>query len=488
MSESAHPGTDTVGGVDDGRSPRGGLSLARLDRALATWVPARRTRIVLGVALAVSIVFAVAGVPFTPSFLDHLRLDIDVYRLGAQTWRAGLPLYNDGSMPFTTSGLWLPFTYPPFAVLMFLPFTVVSLAAATIAITASTGVCLAVVVGVVLRRLDIGTADNRIWLTCAVTACCLWLNPVWMTLGFGQVNVVLMLLVAVDMYALRPGSRWRGVLIGVAAAVKLTPLAFLLVFLAFREWRVVARVLGTFVALGALGAVWAPRDSLHYWSKTVFHTDRIGDLSGALNQNINGFWIRAFPDAHGVQQVLWMVSSVLVTALAVVALRRCPPGISTPAVAVTAVWALLVSPTTWAHHWVWCIPVLLTLAMVAARTDSTRVRRAYTLLVASGLFVFAVAPFQFLPQQETRHWTVLGDLIGNLDLWWGLALLITVWAVPPRTTGNGPGVDRTTRDALRVDHAPGVAATRTNVHPREALSPFRQRVRSARARRPRSPS
>ena len=46
----------------------------------------------------------------------------------------------------------------------------------------------------------------------------------WQNLTFGQVNLFLMLAVLVDL--LRPERRWSGVLVGIVAGVKLTPLVF----------------------------------------------------------------------------------------------------------------------------------------------------------------------------------------------------------------------------------------------------------------------
>ena len=62
------------------------------------------------------------------------------------------------------------------------------------------------------------------WLVALLTLGALALEPVWQNLTFGHVNVLLMLAVLVDL--LRPERRWSGVLVGIAAGVKLTPLVF----------------------------------------------------------------------------------------------------------------------------------------------------------------------------------------------------------------------------------------------------------------------
>ncbi|MFD0927080.1 glycosyltransferase 87 family protein [Williamsia deligens] len=396
---------------------------------LARWSPSRVTTILIAVAFAVTALIRVTGTPFSHSFGELDRIDIDVYRLGAQMWRNGGSLYASGSMPFTSDGIWLPFTYPPFAALSFLPFTVVPLVVAGTVMATITVIATVVGTAVVLRRLRIGSSTNRRWLVLAVATAALWTNPYWMTLGFGQINVVLLVLVAVDLLVLGPrGSRWHGTLIGVAAAIKLTPLAFVLYLVVRRDGRAVARAVGTFAVAAVVALIWAPTDSIRYWSHTVFHTDRIGDLAGGINQSVNGMWIRLLGEGGG-EKLVWAASVLVLTTLAWFAISRAQRlGGDVLSVCVTALWAVMVSPTSWAHHWVWAVPAILALAAAASRSDRTAVRRTLGVLAASGTVVLVLAPFQFF-HGDPRHWSVPETVLGNAFCLWGLAVLITMVAL-----------------------------------------------------------
>ena len=415
---------------------------------LTGWSPSRAVIAAIVAAFAVTAMIRVTGTPFTHSFGRFDRIDIDVYRLGAQMWRNGGSLYASGSMPFTTDGIWLPFTYPPFAALSFLPFTVVPLVVAGTVMAVVTLIATLVGIAIVLRALRIGSDSNRIWLVLAVSTVALWTNPYWMTLGFGQINVVLLVLVAVDLLVLGPrGSRWHGVLIGVAAAIKLTPLAFVLWLVVRRDGRAVLRAVGTFAAAAVIALVWAPSDSARYWSHTVFHTDRIGDLAGGINQSVNGMWIRLLGSGGG-EKLIWVASVLVLTALAWVAISRARTvGGDVLGVCVTAVWAVMVSPTSWAHHWVWAVPAVLALAAAAYRSDRVRTRRTLFVTAGTGLVVVGVAPFQFFHGDPTR-WSVAQTVLGNAFCLWGLALLVVmvvlgrVRAVRP-PDGQAAGSDRT---------------------------------------------
>lgn len=428
--------------------------VTRTDAMMRRWAPSRRARVAIAGGLLVSTVLQIVGVPFTSSFGTRTRIDLDVYRLGAQIWQQGQSLYADGSMPFTSDGIWLPFTYPPFAALGFVPLGALPLGLAGVVMSVLTVALTVVIVAIVLRVCDVGSTSNRWWIAMIATIGMIWLNPVWMTLGFGQVNIILTTMILVDVFVIGFGRTRRlapaqGVLIGLAAAVKLTPLVFIAVFVAARRWRAVATSALTFVAAAALAWIWLPSDSWDYWTHTLFHTTRIGDPAGWINQNLNAMWIRLIPQSTTAEHVMWVLSSLAATALMVAAVRSCRPvsafaemadpararaGIDAMLVTCSiAVWGLLVSPTSWAHHWVWSIPIIVTTAVVAVRSTIRRHAIAYGICAASGVVIFALGPFQFL-RPAALGAGPLDHVIGNSYSLWGLAFLALVWLLPPGPT------------------------------------------------------
>ncbi|MDY6811973.1 MAG: mannosyltransferase, partial [Actinomycetota bacterium] len=101
--------------------------LSEADARLHRWLPSVRARAVIATAFVASVTLQIVGIPLTSSFGTRTRIDLDVYRLGAQIWQQGQSLYADGSMPFTSDGIWLPFTYPPFAAIGFVPLGMLGL-------------------------------------------------------------------------------------------------------------------------------------------------------------------------------------------------------------------------------------------------------------------------------------------------------------------------------------------------------------------------
>ncbi|WP_244931392.1 glycosyltransferase 87 family protein [Nocardioides sp. W7] len=328
-------------------------------------------------------------------------IDLDVYRFGGVALADGAGLY-DGADPATG----LPFTYPPFAAGLMAPVAQlppVLLAAGWAA--ASVAALLAVLRLLLPRRHPHAVL--------ALTAGCLLLEPVWQSLSFGQVNLFLMLLVAYDV--LRPDRRTAGVLIGVAAGIKLTPLVLVaLLVLAGRRVPAV-RAVAAFVGTVALGFLLAAGDSATYWTHTLWDPARIGGLSFTSNQSVNGVLVRML--GREAPTPLWLVvAGALSGALLVLGALWWRRGQADLALLLGALAMLLASPVSWSHHWVWAAP-----AVVVLWRRSRRIAVAWTAL-------FASACIWWPPHREDRElgWGPLDHLVGNAYVW--AALLLGGWA------------------------------------------------------------
>src|SRR5258705_9879534 len=245
--------------------------------------------------------------------------------MGGRPWLDGRPLYADGPIFRTRGGPALPFTYPPLAAVAFAPFAWLSLAAASVAITLTTLVLLIASTVIVLTRLDVWpqtsvTAEppwlRRCWLAIAIVApAVIYLEPIRSNFDFGQINVVLMTLVIADCVPRR--TPWpRGLLLGVAIALKLTPAVFLLYFLLRRDTRALLVAAASVVAATLVGFLLAWQDSFQYWTRTVHDTDRIGTATLNTNQNIAGALAR-LGLGEGGRVVLWTLAWLAVLALTV---------------------------------------------------------------------------------------------------------------------------------------------------------------------------
>lgn len=359
----------------------------------------------IGIAIMNGLVLVWFVAPPGP-WLTKLRIDLDVYRLGAKVWLAGGDLY--GKLPPTIIPSHLPFTYPPISAVLFTPFTFVPYVVASAVVTMLSIAALALVVVVVLRSLDVRPTYQCVGLVLPVA---LLLEPVRVTLYFGQINILLMALVVLDCLVAKP--RWsRGVLVGLAAAIKLTPAVFVLFFLLRGDKRAAATAAVSFVCVTAAGFLFNPRGSIRYWTSTVFNSDRIGKVTQESNQSINGVLSRV-----GVERgLLWLVLVCAVIVLGAMAVRRVESPVE--ALVLNAFIVLLISPVSWSHHWVWCVPALLTAGVTAWRSRS----RPAIVLSAGGAAVFLLSPHWWWDADD--GWTWLTLTVGNAYAWCAIGMLV----------------------------------------------------------------
>jgi alpha-1,2-mannosyltransferase len=276
----------------------------------------------------------------------------------------------------------LPFTYPPFAALLFASVSPFSFASWQYALTAASILALPVIayVSLGLARREAGAgrlgrrqppagrsagrevSAGRLAGALALAAVSLWLEPVQKTLLFGQLNLLLLVLVMAD-FAGPDTRRWKGAGIGIAAGIKLTPLIFIPYLYMTRRRRAALTGLAAFVATVVLGFILLPRDSAAYWGGGFA---KLGDRPERLvNQSINGVIQRTM---HGGSAALagWLVLAGLTIAVGLaVAAAAGRHGRELLAIVVCGVTELLVSPISWTHHWVYVVPAL---ALAASQT------------------------------------------------------------------------------------------------------------------------
>lgn len=374
--------------------------------------------------------------PFLPErfkLTPPYRIDLDVYRLGAETFLRGRDLY--ATLPDTEIGANLPFTYPPLAAMLFAPLALLTMRDANLLVSFGTLGLVVLVMVLVIRELTQVRGRTLILAGLAAGAAAFWLGPVRESVEFGQINVVLMALVVFDVVAGR-GKRWQGALTGLAMAIKLTPAVFLAYFLVRREWRALATAAVSALLFTLLGFAVAWGDSVTYWTGTITDPDRIGQLAYLSNQSLNGVLLR-LGLTGGTATLAWFVASaVLGLSLLALMAHLFRLGHDLAAALTMGFYALLASPVSWSHHWVWAGPALVLLAVWSRRSGNVLGWG----LVASGLAIFVGRTIWDLPDDahEGLTWTWQQHVVGNAQVVWGLAFLAYLALGAPRRDVDTP--------------------------------------------------
>ncbi|MFJ2028179.1 glycosyltransferase 87 family protein [Streptosporangium sp. NPDC087985] len=390
------------------------------------------------------LLIAVAVAPLVLQWLgnadDQRLVDLDVYRTGGQAILAGRPVYDF----VTPAPQLLPFTYPPIAALLATPLAMMSWPAAQWVWTALVFVMLAVSIGYGFRAV-LGRAasqrdtDGRAvpeWarglglpaLSAVLMIACTYLMPVRDQIRFGQVDVLLVALCLADCVARRPA--WpRGMLIGLATAVKLTPGVFLIYLLitgfgpGARQEQRRTFFMATFTAglLTLLPFLVIPADAADFWFHALLDPERLGANAATTNQSMRGMLIRLYlPDQ--LTSLLWLALVAVVAWYGFRHARRALlDGHAVTGVALVGLMAVLLSPVAWIHHLAWVVVVLGALA--GDGRDPVRVR------VAACVWLFYVIPIPWWGVTiKAAEIPVLSPVLGKIvQNGFGLGALALVW-------------------------------------------------------------
>src|SRR5262249_647868 len=294
----------------------------------------------------------------------------------------------------------------------------------------------------------------RIGATLAIASVALWLQPVQQTLEFGQVNLILMLIIVAD-FSLPAGAWPKGAGIGLAAGFKLTPLIFIPYLVLTRQFRMAMTAIVPFAVTIACSFVLLPGLSRQFWLGGLFlHSGRTGNLAYVGNQSLNGALARLMGGAQ-TAHLYWVIASVVVGILGLlIAAWWARHGHEMLGVLLCALTGLLISPLSWSHHSVWSAQALAVAAAAVVRAAGplpwwprsrtgtarpiTRAERPGWRRWAFWLTVTAlVTPFYTLPQSLVPASVVQGLgahgaqlLTGNLYVVDGLAILCLAGLLP----------------------------------------------------------
>ena len=352
----------------------------------------------------------------------------------------------------------LMFTYPPAAALLFVlfaPFGPVIGADIffwiSLVITALTTLWL---VSHFSGKHSVKAVLRHFWLRPAAVltfGLVVLLGPWRETLAFGQINILLFALVMLDFLERRGG--WpRGLLTGVAAGLKLTPLAFAFYFLVRGDWRGLRNMAFGFLAAFGLGFLILPRESKIYWGELLPDTSRVGGGAYVDNLSIRGALLH-FAGPQAEVGPYWLLLSLAAAAAAAVVIRLATlAGTDLLALAAAALLMLLISPVSWSHHWVWValfLP-LLGAGLCSLPPDRRGMRISGWILLCTSAVVFYFSPktlalvlgAQDLNAQDPVLWLMVssaGVFCGAGMLAWWFALL---WPGRPKgwwRTGHASG-------------------------------------------------
>ncbi len=298
---------------------------------------------VASLAIAVGIAWSVFFVVRTQPFVF---IDLDYYRAALATVAAQQPLYP--ALP-----------YPPVAILVIAWLGGLPVEPGNQLWTAATiALCLVLAAVLARRSFQAGGAEHpgrwRFALRFSLMGLVLLLSmPMFSQLTSGQVTLIIITLAFLDVAGVVP-PKAQGVLVGVAGAIKLTPLIFIPYFLATGQRRQAAVATAAFGVATGIGFAILPGDSLFFWAH-LGKSDQFGNPARVDNLSIHAALMRWLP-AAGQLPVVWIGLGLAVAAFAMLRARRhFQAGQEMEAALTVGAASVVLSPITWPHYLVWVV-------------------------------------------------------------------------------------------------------------------------------------
>ena len=380
---------------------------------------AGQARLLLRLAAAGAVAVAVKSFvvdPLTGHFGGSFE-DFGAYMGAARSMAAGGSPYAQFS---STTPVMSGFTYPPFAAILVQPLALLTDRQA-LSVWLALSLVTTVAAAIIVARVALPASWPRVELALLAAIA---FGPVTYNYWHGQINGVIFLLLAVAYWAYVDGRQTTaGVVIGLAAGIKVAPIVLLVLLVRRRWWRGSAAMLATLGATIAAGLVVIGAGPTRTFISEVLPT-LSRPMGWLYSQSITSVIGRLFNHSVLVVQstpmwmnVLCVVAGVAILGMAAWVTRPGElPGAERGAEFGLGVVAMLLAGSLawYAHFTALLIPLAAAAGLVASRGRSTE--RSLAVATAAAIVVFGVvAPFGIAQLGMTSL-----DSLSRTPLWWPL--------------------------------------------------------------------
>ncbi len=274
--------------------------------------------------------------------------DFNIYYLAGRDLLVGRELYKNPQIDNN---------YPPSALLFTLPFSQMPQQAAEKIWTISSLFFLISSIIIVLKSVNKYSVTNVL----LVFSIAIWTFPVKFSFGLGQINFLILFFYSLSIYfSIRKKDSLAGMFLGLAAAIKLTPLLLVLFLWRKRRFTSVLTAFFTFLCLQLIGLLaFSSTNTFNYVFQVLPNIPTVGNAA-YYNQAITGLLARA-----GLSnQISWFINYLglgflVILLLKLVKSEKVAPLRELMEYGGFIILSLLGAGLAWQHHFIWLlIPII----------------------------------------------------------------------------------------------------------------------------------
>lgn len=262
---------------------------------------------------------------------------------------SGANPYQGGNALFT------PQVYPPTEFLFFLPISLLPVLTASYLYTVISIICLVVscVLLTKIFKISFFSNINLLFMSCIFIS-----FPTKFTLGMGQINIFVLLLLVLSLFFLQKKSDFLGgVFLGISLVIKLFPVLLPVYFLMELQKKILLGVIISFLVSVLLVIIFIPGKIYYEFIFSVLPTLLSSWKLDYYNQALSGVIGRSFgtEELAIILKSLISVIVILMTFFVTFKNRQKDFLTSSLKIGIFVTVSLLVNTFSWQHHFVWLV-------------------------------------------------------------------------------------------------------------------------------------
>jgi len=297
------------------------------------------------IRIAIISLFIVALLLILKSLFLNSYPDFSIYYFATKDSLRGLN-------PYTQKTYFSAFTYPMFSVLLFIFLSYIKINIAAKIWTVISILCLLSSDYFLLKLYKKSIYSNESIFLISLT---LLYFPVKFTLGMGQINLAILLLITLCIYYfVKKQIKFASIFLALSISIKLFPVLFVPYFLKYNKKAVVYTILGLAVFLGISIALTGYRNNVYFIThfSALLNSPKIA----YYNQALSGFLLRS-PLPKAWQSIIYISISFIMVVTTAIAILKSKTEKYILALAAGSVisLSLIINTFSWQHHFVWLI-------------------------------------------------------------------------------------------------------------------------------------
>jgi len=308
-----------------------------------------------------------------PLVFNTNMYDFNSYYISAYATQKGLDPYDTDTLQLLAKELGVPkvteYRYPPFNTLMFLPLSYLPYPAAVLLWRILNLALIALAVWLIWKTLSLPLDAETVLVIGLIL---FTFDPLIYNLAIGQINLLILFLLTGVAYAwTRQRQILAGVLLALAASIKVAPAVLFLYFLWKRGYKLVAAGISAMIAFAAIAFLALGEQPTRKFI-AILAAFAQEDNAWIANQSWRGFlsrlfvgdeYVHALYPAATLERALYYAGALALVVLTAVIIYRSREANSFHLeFAIVLIAFHLISPTSWVHHFVWMIYPLIALA------------------------------------------------------------------------------------------------------------------------------